>query len=114
MLDGGNASVDYKDPHIQHIKPFENAIICKLLNSPNYLGRAYCDIRDSGKFIKNRQICKLIDEIRYKNGYREINRARMTSAKLNYKGFVQPQLNGGGASATYGFAEQLDLGNASL
>jgi hypothetical protein len=114
MLDGGNATIDYKDPHIQHVKHFEKSIICKLLNSPNYLGRAYCDTRDSDKFIKNRQICKLIDEIRYKNGSKEVNKARMQSAKLHYKGFIQPQLNGGGASATYRFSDQLDLGNASL
>lgn len=112
MLDGGKARTDYKDPHIEHVTHFEGRTICKLLNSPHYLGRAYCNSRDPTKFIKNNQICKLIDEIRYKNGSREINDARMKSAKLHYNGFVQPYINGGGASATYGYGEQLDLGNA--
>jgi hypothetical protein len=112
MLDGGKAKTDYKDPHIKSVPKFEPRSISKLLKSPYYLGRGYCDTREPEKFIKNRQICNLIDEIRYKNGSREIYNARLHSAKLHYEGFVQPQLNGGGASAIYGFAEQLDLGNA--
>ena len=111
MLDAGHAKE--KDPHIKHFTDFECRTICKLISSPHYLGRAYSrKHREPEKYIKNKQICNLIDEIRYKTGSRKLHYARHHAAKLHYKGFIQPLLNGGNASAIYGFAEQLDLGNA--
>jgi hypothetical protein len=111
MLDAGHAKE--KDPHIKHIHLFEGKTISKLLRSPHYLGRGYSrKHRDPEKYIKNKQICRLIDDIRYGNGSRKMRYARHHGANLHYKGFVQPVLNGGNADANYGFAEKLDLGNA--
>ena len=113
MLDGGKAKETKSDPNIKHINHFESKIICRLLNSPHYLGRAYsCKRKDPEKYIKNKQICRLIDEIRYKTGCKEKTYARNHSAKLNYKGIVPSHLNGGTANALYEFADHLDLGDA--
>jgi len=113
MLDAGSAKHNEYDEHIKHIPHIESRIICRLINSPYYLGRTYsCVRRDPEKYIKNKQICKLIDEIRYGCGSRKIEYARKHSAKLHYSGFIYPYLNGGNASTIYEFAEKLDLGNA--
>lgn len=112
MLDAGYAKPKDCDPHIKHIHCFESRAICKLLNSPHYIGRGCIKIKDHDKYIKNKQICKLIDELRYKDGEEKLRESRKHSAKLHYKGIVQPYLNGGGASAIYDFGEKLDLGDA--
>jgi len=113
MLDAGKAKEERKDPNIKHITHFESRVICKLLNSPDYLGRGYSQShKDPTKYIKNKQICDLIDEIRYNTCPKDDTYARKHSAKLHYKGFVPSYLNGGNASALYEFADQLDLGDA--
>jgi hypothetical protein len=113
MLDGGRAKEIKSDQNIKHITHFESKIICKLINSPDYLGRAYsCKRKDPEKYIKNKQICRLIDEIRYNTGSKEKDYARKYTAKLHYKGFFNSHLNGGNANSLYEFADQLDLGDA--
>jgi hypothetical protein len=113
MLDGGKAKDKQRDPNIKHVTHFEPRVICKLLNSPDYLGRAYSRVhKDPTKYIKNKQICDLIDEIRYNTGSKGEMYARKHSAKLHYRGIVPANINGGNASALYEFADQLDLGDA--
>uniref|UniRef100_A0A6C0DKP6 Uncharacterized protein n=1 Tax=viral metagenome TaxID=1070528 RepID=A0A6C0DKP6_9ZZZZ len=114
MLDAGKAKEERLDPHIRHFQAFENRAICKLINSKHYLGRNYTDTRYPDKYIKNKQICRRIDEIRYKEGLRDNIYARRHAARLNYKGFIPSYLNGGNASSTYGFADKLDLGGAGV
>ena len=113
MLDAGKAKDKQRDPHIKHVTHFEPRVICKLLNSPDYLGRSYSrSHKDPTKYIKNKQICNLIDEIRYNTGSNGEMYARKHSAKLHYRGIVPANINGGNASALYEFADQLDLGDA--
>ena len=108
MLDAGKA----RDPHIKHIPIFENRAIIRLLKSPHYIGRYYSDKSDLDKYTKNKQICKLIDEIRYDDGIKKIKRAKKISAKLNNCNFTGGQLNGGGASTKYSNEDKIDLGNS--
>jgi hypothetical protein len=113
MLDAGCAENKEIDEHIKNISHIESKIICKLINSPHYLGRTYsCVRRDPDKYIKNKQICNLIDEIRYGCGYKKIEYARKHFAKLHSEEFIYKRVNGGNASVSGGFAEILDLGNA--
>jgi len=113
MLDAGYAKDINRDIHIKHIHPFEGKIISKLINSPDYLGREYlCKDKNSEKYIKNRRICKLIDEIRYNNGLQKIQYAKKHSANINHKGISQSHINGGNASTIYNSKGQLDLGDA--
>jgi hypothetical protein len=113
MLDAGKAKEYKRDPHIKHITSFESRTICRLINSPHYLGRGYSrKHKEPEKYIKNKQICQLIDELRYKTGTKEGTYARNHSAKLNYNGIIPSSLNGGNAAVLYEFADQLDLGDA--
>jgi len=113
MLDAGYAKDINRDIHIKHIHPFEGKIISKLINSPDYLGREYlCKDKNSEKYIKNRRICKLIDEIRYNNGLQKIQYAKKHSANINHKGISQSHINGGNAFTIYNSKGQLDLGDA--
>jgi hypothetical protein len=67
MLDAGPAKDNCDDKNIKHFTDFESIIICKLIESPHYIGRGYlCKNDNSEKYKKNKQICKLIDKIRYK------------------------------------------------
>jgi len=113
MLDAGCAKNKESDEHIIHVSHIESRIVCKLINSPDYLGRTYsCVGRDPDKYIKNKQICNLIDEIRYGCPSKKIEYARKHFAKLHYNEFIYKYLNGGNASLKGGFAEILDLGDA--
>lgn len=113
MLDGGRAKEDRRDPHIKHTTSFESRTICRLINSPHYIGRGYSVThKNPEKYIKNKQICNIIDEIRYNTGLNDEMYARKHSAKIQYNGFVPPHLNGGNATSLYEFADQLDLGDA--
>lgn len=113
MLDAGRAKKERRDPHIKHVTDFEPRAICKLLNSPDYLGRAYSRKHTNPeKYIKNKQICKLIDNIRYGTGSKEKDCSSNHAAKLHYKGFIHKHLNGGNASTLYKCADKLDLGDA--
>jgi hypothetical protein len=113
MLDAGRAKKQTRDPHIKHITHFEPTSICKLLNSPDYLGRAYsCKHKNPEKYIKNKQICKLIDDIRYQTGLNGKDCRNKHAAKLHYKGFIHTHLDGGQARTLYKFADKLDLGDA--
>ena len=113
MLDAGRAKREKKDPHIKHFTDFEPISICKLLNSPDYIGRSYSRKHTNPeKYIKNKQICKLIDDIRYQTGLNGKDCRNKHAAKLHYKGFIHTNLDGGKARTIYNFADKLDLGDA--
>ena len=113
MLDAGSAKHNDYDEHFKQNSHIESRIICRLINSPDYLGRTYsCLRRYPEKYIKNKQICKLIDEIRYGCGFKKIEYAKNHSAKLHFEAFQYSYINGGNASVPGGFAEILDLGDA--
>lgn len=113
MLDAGRARKERKDPHIKHFTDFESIEICKLLNSPDYIGRSYSRKHTNPeKYIKNKQICKLIDDIRYQTGLKGKDVRSKHAAKLHYKGFIHTNLDGGKARTVYNFADKLDLGDA--
>ena len=107
MLDAGK-----ERNYIKHIPIFENKEIVRLLKSPNYIGRFYSDKNDLDKYNKNKQICKLIDEIRYYDGMKKIKHVKRGMAKLNNSTITERKINGGGASAEYSQGDKLDLGNA--
>jgi hypothetical protein len=84
-----------------------------LLNSPDYIGRSYSRKHTNPeKYIKNKQICKLIDDIRYQTGSKGTDYKNKHAAKLHYKGFIHSNLDGGKAKTVYKFADKLDLGDA--
>lgn len=113
MLDAGRAKKHTRDPHIKHITDFEPRAICKLLNSPDYIGRSYSRKHTNPeKYIKNKQICKLIDDIRYQTGLKRKDCRSKHAAKLHHKGFIHNNLDGGKARTVYNFADKLDLGDA--
>ena len=57
MLDAGSAKHTDYDEHFKQNSHIESRIICRLINSPDYLGRTYsCVGRDPDKYIKNKQI----------------------------------------------------------
>jgi hypothetical protein len=91
MLDAGPAREYDRDVYISQ---FETITIRKLLSSPHYLGRSYLNkCKGTEKYIKNKQICDLID-------------------KLRYKGQSDTILDGGFASTSQTHIDTLDLGNA--
>ena len=64
MIDAGY-STRAKD--IKHYTDFESKIICKLISSPYYIGRAASRKCYSPEvYLKNKRLCKLIDILRYK------------------------------------------------
>lgn len=107
MLDAGRARECHRD---KSIPEFESSAIRKLLRSPDYIGRYYSyTYKGHEKYVKNKQICDLIDNIRYKKGSKKYIR---DSAILHYKGYPHTVIDGGTALITYGPFESLDLGNA--
>jgi len=65
MFDAGRADGLHIDGIIKRTHCFETRIICKLLRSPDYIGRR-CSTKDPVKYKKNKAIIKLIDKIRYR------------------------------------------------
>jgi hypothetical protein len=113
MLDAGRAKKERKDQTIKHYSYFESEEICKLINSPDYLGRGYVGRnKDAEKYIKNKRICKLIDELRYNVVVKEPKSLKKISAKLHYAGSIDSDLNGGNAKTSYGPCDKLNLGGA--
>lgn len=113
MLDAGRAKKERKDPTIKHYSYFESEEICKLINSPDYLGRGYVGKnKDAEKYIKNKRICKLIDELRYNVVTKEPKSLKKISANLHYAGSIASDLNGGNAKASYRSRDKLNLGDA--
>ena len=66
MFDAGRADGLHLDGIIKRTHCFETRIICKLLRSPDYIGRR-CSKKDPIKYKKNKAIIRLIDKIRYRN-----------------------------------------------
>jgi len=111
MLDAGPAIEYGRDVYISE---FETITIRKLLSSPHYLGRSY--LRTSNhteKYIKNKEICDLIDNLRYKPESRKLPYIQQDYANLHYKGYHDNIVDGGFASTSYRFLDKLDLGNAN-
>jgi hypothetical protein len=111
MLDAGPAIEYGRDVYISE---FETITIRKLLSSPHYLGRSY--LRTSNhteKYIKNKEICDLIDKLRYKPESRKLPFIQQDYANLHYKGYHDNIVDGGFASTSYRFVDKLDLGNAN-
>jgi hypothetical protein len=110
MLDAGPAR-EY-DRHVYNSQ-FESITIRKLLSSPDYLGRSYLTkCRNTEKYIKNKEICDLIDKLRYKPESRKLPFIQQDYANLHYKGYNENTVDGGFANTTYRFIDKLDLGNA--
>jgi hypothetical protein len=64
MLDAGSSKEYNRDIYNSN---FETIRIRELLSSPDYLGRSYKRTpRNTEKYIKNKEICDLIDRLRYK------------------------------------------------
>ena len=106
MLDAGRAHESHRE---KHSPPLESSIIRKLLKSPHYIGRSYSSkYKGHPKYDKNKEICDLIDKIRYKTG----NKIRYDSANLHYKGYPYTIIDAGTAQISYGTIDGLDLGNA--
>ena len=110
MLDAGPAREYDRDVYISQ---FETIRIRKLLSSPDYIGRSYLrKSRNTEKYIKNKEICDLIDKLRYKSESRKLPRIQQDYANLHYKGYNDNIVDGGFANTTYRFSDKLDLGNA--
>ena len=110
MLDAGPAR-EY-DRNVYNSN-FETITIRKLLSSPDYLGRSYLrKSRNTEKYIKNKEICDLIDKLRYKSESRKLPYIEEDYANLHYKGYDENMVDGGFASTSYRFSDKLDLGNA--
>lgn len=91
------------------IHSFENKMIDLLLRSKDYIGRGHISTDDPDKVIKNRNICKIIDRIRYGSDSKEIImllREKFKNRKL--------LIDGGNASSVYYYFKKIDLGNAFL
>jgi hypothetical protein len=111
MLDAGPAIEYGRDVYISD---FETITIRKLLSSPYYLGRSYLrPPRNTEKYIKNKEICDLIDKLRYKPESRRLPFIQQDYANLDYKGYDDNIVDGGFASTSYRFVDKLDLGNAN-
>jgi hypothetical protein len=90
-------------------KLFEHKIIDLLLRSKDYIGRGCIITNDPDKIVKNNNICKIIDRIRYGCNPEQIIvllREKFKNRKL--------LIDGGNASSTYYYFKKADLGNASL
>jgi len=114
MFDAGNARSDtLSESHIKHVHCFESKVICKLIQSKDYIGRGHVSKLNPTVYIKNKKICDLIDKLRYYDGDKRIIEARTKLAKIHYDKFTSPFLNGGPANAIYAMDQVIDLGNAS-
>jgi len=110
MLDAGRAIEYNRDVYISN---FETMAIRKLLSSPDYLGRSYLRTsRNTQKYIKNKEICDLIDKLRYKSESRKLPYIEEKYANLHYKGYDENMIDGGFATTSYRCSDKLDLGDA--
>jgi len=85
---------------------FENKIIDTLLRSKYYMGRNF-HTTDSDAYFKNKEICKIIDKLRYED-HNEILISKIKAILRRLK----IKLDGGESDSIYKCNEHLDLGNA--
>jgi hypothetical protein len=90
---------------IKQKRPFEHKIIDKLLRSKYYLGRNI-HTSDCDAYLKNKQLCNLIDKIRYEDSDELIRKIKKKLRESKIK------IDGGNSDSIYKFYERIDLGNA--
>jgi len=84
----------------------ENKIIDRLLRSKYYMGRNF-RTSDPDAYLKNKNICKIIDKLRYED-HNEILISKIKAILCR----VKIKLDGGNSDSLYKCNELLDLGNA--
>lgn len=109
MIDAGY-STRAKD--IKHYTDFESKIICKLISSPYYIGRAASRKCYSPEvYLKNKRLCKLIDKLRYGGGHRCLHLDGGNAPEIC---IVRKILDGGNAPEISIVRTILDLGNSEI